>query len=401
MIPATWTQTTIGEISELGSGSTPSRQKQALYFNGGDTPWVKTGDLNNSLILSTEERITAAALKESSCRLYPTGTLLVAMYGGFKQIGRTGLLGIDAAINQALTAVTLDRKQAIPEFVQQWLNHRVDDWKRLAGSSRKDPNITKSEVAAFPIFLPPVSEQAAIVRLLKSWDRGIRQLSDLIASKLRFKQGLMQQLLTGTRRFKGFRDEWQTVHLKDVAEECEERNRGRLSTDSVMAVTKAEGIVPMRERTIAADLDRYSVVKKDYFAYNPMRLNIGSIARWTGDNDVLVSPDYVVFHCKNPDDVDHAIDSDFLDQYRRSSLWERYVTSSGNGSVRVRIYFDDLSGMKLRLPSLKEQQRIAAILSAADREREMLRRELNALKMQKKGLMQKLLTGEVRVGRLQ
>lgn len=164
-----------------------------------------------------------------------------------------------------------------------------------------------------------------------------------------------------------------------------------------MAVTKAEGIVPMRERTIAADIDRYSVVKQDYFAYNPMRLNIGSIARWTGEQDILVSPDYVVFCCKQVSDDGPAIDTDFLDQYRRSSLWARYVTSSGNDSVRVRIYFSDLGSMKLRLPSLAEQRKIAAALNIADHEIALLRKQLDALKRQKKGLMQKLLTGQVRV----
>jgi type I restriction enzyme, S subunit len=228
-------------------------------------------------------------------------------------------------------------------------------------------------------------------------DRGIRLLSELIAAKLRFKQGLMQQLLTGKRRFNGFRDEWHAVHLRDVAEEREERNRGRLAIESVMAVTKAEGIIPMRERTIAADIDRYSVVKKNDFAYNPMRLNIGSISRWSGDGDILVSPDYVVFRCKKPTDGGPGADPAFLDHYRRSRFWERYVTSSGNGSVRVRIYFDDLGRMKLKLPSLPEQRVIATVLNAADREIALLRGQLNALKQQKKGLMQKLLTGQVRV----
>ena len=225
----------------------------------------------------------------------------------------------------------------------------------------------------------------------------IRRLTDLIAAKVCIKQGLIQQLMTGKRRFKGSNDEWHTVHLKDVTEESDERNRGRLGIESVMAVTKAEGIVPMRERTIAADIDRYSVVQKDSFAYNPMRLNIGSIARWTGEDDILVSPDYVVFRCKEPNGIGPAINADFLDQYRRSGLWERYVTSSGNGSVRVRIYFSDLGAMKLRLPSLSEQRKIAAVLNTADHEIDLLRTEMDALKKQKRGLMQKLLTGQVRV----
>lgn len=258
-------------------------------------------------------------------------------------------------------------------------------------SGTAQPKLNLASCQSIPILVPPIEQQKGIAAILTSWERGIRQFADLIAAKVRFKQGLMQQLLTGKRRFKGFDDEWHSVHLKDVAEECEERNRGRLGTESVMAVTKADGIVPMRERTIAADINRYSVVQKDCFAYNPMRLNIGSIARWTGDDDILVSPDYVVFRCKE------AIDADFLDQYRRSGLWERYVTSSGNGSVRIRIYFADLAAMKLRLPPLSEQRKIAAVLLAADREIDLLRKQLDALKQQKKGLMQKLLTGQVRV----
>jgi type I restriction enzyme S subunit len=261
------------------------------------------------------------------------------------------------------------------------------------------PKINQQDLNRLVIPLPPIHIQKDIGAVVSVWDRGIRQLSDLIAAKVRFKQGLMQQLLTGKRRFKSFTGEWRTVHLKDVAEECEERNRGRMGTESVMAVTKAEGIVPMRERTIAADIDRYSVVKKNYFAYNPMRLNIGSISRWSGDTDVLVSPDYVVFHCKKPRGEAPAIDTDFLDQYRRSSLWERYVTKSGNGSVRVRIYFNDLGNMRLNLPSLPEQRKIAAILNSADREIHLLKKELDTLREQKRGLTQKLLTGQIRVGR--
>ena len=165
-----------------------------------------------------------------------------------------------------------------------------------------------------------------------------------------------------------------------------------------MAVTKAEGIVPMRERTIAADIGRYQIVRKNWFAYNPMRLNIGSIARWRGDNDILVSPDYVVFRCNDSNgDDEPGIDPNYLDHLRRSGIWERFVTAAGNGSVRVRIYFSDLAQLKFKLPVLAEQRKIANCLNTADREVAILRAQLEALKRQKKGLMQMLLTGEVRV----
>lgn len=251
--------------------------------------------------------------------------------------------------------------------------------------------------ASLHISLPPLEVQRAISNVIGVWDRGIRQLTDLIAAKVRFKQGLMQHLLTGQRRFKGFRDEWQPVQLHDVTTECDERNRGRLGLDSVMAVTKAEGIVPMRERTIGADIGRYLIVRKNWFAYNPMRINIGSIARWFDDKEIVVSPDYVVFRCNDSNGDGLGMDPDYLDHLRRSGIWERFVTAAGNGSVRVRIYYSDLGHLKFKLPNLIEQRRIANLLNIADQEIDLLRKKLEALKQQKKALMRKLLTGQVKV----
>ncbi|MFP4382217.1 MAG: restriction endonuclease subunit S [Candidatus Sumerlaeia bacterium] len=96
-----------------------------------------------------------------------------------------------------------------------------------------------------------------------------------------------------------------------------------------------------------------------------MRLNIGSIARWPGDEPVLVSPDYIVFCCSN--DSDQKIDPNYLDHFRYSDQWDRFVTLSGDGSVRVRIYFRDLATLRLSIPSLSEQQKIAACLSSLGR----------------------------------
>ncbi len=257
--------------------------------------------------------------------------------------------------------------------------------------------LTSSALNSLELALPPLPEQEAIAAVLSTWDRGIRQLTDLIAAKLRFKQGLMQQLLTGKRRFKGCQEEWHSVQLRDVTTECDERNRGQLGLESVMAVTKAEGIIPMKERTIGADIGRYLIVRKDWFAYNPMRINIGSIARWSGDKEIVVSPDYVVFRCNDSNGDELGMEPDYLDHLRRSGIWEKFVTAAGNGSVRVRIYFSDLGYLKFKLPSLKEQRKIANFFNTADQEIDLLRKQLDAFKQQKKGLMQKLLTGEVRV----
>jgi type I restriction enzyme S subunit len=398
MVPSSWITTTIGEAAKLGSGSTPSRSKQSDYFDGGTIPWVKTGDLNNELVQHTEECITRQALDESSCKIYPVGTLLVAMYGGFKQIGRTGLLGCDAAINQALTAISLDQQIACPAYVQQWLNCRVDHWKRLAGSSRKDPNITKSEVAAFPLLLPPANEQQAIVCILSTWDRGIRQLTDLIAAKVRFKQGLMQQLLTGQRRFKDF----ETRDLRT----CELQDFLTITARPIDRPTKAYKALGLRshgkgtfvrfvEDPEQVQMDTLYQVKKDDLIVNITFAWEGAIAIVSEeDEEALVShrfPTFVFDHSKA------------LPEYLRQVVitpWFIFkmglVSPGGAGRNRV-LNKKDFLKIEIPLPEIDEQSRIASFLGEADREIALLQKSLDSLKQQKKGLMQKLLTGEVRV----
>ena len=102
------------------------------------------------------------------------------------------------------------------------------------------------------------------------------------------------------------------------------RNGSRLPPASVMGVRKEDGIVPMEERLVATDISRYKLVRSNWFAYNPMRLNIGSIARWQGDSVVLVSPDYVVFRCLEQS-TPAALHPEYLDHFRSSSQWDAFV----------------------------------------------------------------------------
>ncbi|MFN9970237.1 MAG: restriction endonuclease subunit S, partial [Phycisphaerae bacterium] len=184
-----WSASTLGELSEISSGTTPLRANPE-FFEGGTIPWVKTTDLNNSLITHTEECITAKA----GARINPIGSILVAMYGGFKQIGRTGMLGMPAATNQAMSVLVVDPNQAVPVYVLTWLNAKVNYWKRIASSSRKDPNVTGSDVAAFPIRLPPIAEQKRIADCLGSFDAAIASGAAALDVIKAHKSGLVQRL---------------------------------------------------------------------------------------------------------------------------------------------------------------------------------------------------------------
>lgn len=184
-----WVRKTLRNIAEIRSGSTPLRAN-ADFYNGGHIPWVKTADLNNSYIVSTEEFITSKA----KAKINPEGAVLVAMYGGFNQIGRTGYLKIPAATNQAISVLEADREIILPIYLLMWLNAKVELWKRIASSSRKDPNVTGADVTNFPVAYPCIGEQQKIADCLSSIDDLIAlQTQKLDALKVH-KKGLMQQL---------------------------------------------------------------------------------------------------------------------------------------------------------------------------------------------------------------
>jgi type I restriction enzyme S subunit len=184
-----WEHTTLGEISQISSGTTPLRSNPE-FFTGGTIPWVKTTDLNNSFITQTEESITIKA----RARINPPGAVLVAMYGGFNQIGRTGCLSVPAATNQALSVLVLNKDLALSAYVLAWLNAKVEVWKRIASSSRKDPNITGSDVSKYPISLPSLAEQQRIASCLSSLDELITAETQKLEALKTHKRGLMQQL---------------------------------------------------------------------------------------------------------------------------------------------------------------------------------------------------------------
>lgn len=281
----------------------------------------------------------------------------------------------------------------------RWLSYliRSDDYRRAlqniaSGTSQSMKKIQKGAFLKLDAPIPPLPEQSKIADILSAWDEALEKLDALIAAKARRKQALMQQLLTGKKRVKGAKGKCKKMQLGDLAENCSEQNKGKLGTEFLYGVTKADGVVPMREHVKGESFHRCKTLEHDWFAYNPMRINIGSIARWQGERTVMVSGDYVVFRC-----FEDRLSPAYLDQLRKSWMWQSFVTRGGNGSVRIRIYFSDLAEFTFPCPSLEEQQHIAAILDAADQELTLLRKQRNTLEQQKRGLMQRLLTGKLRV----
>jgi len=161
----------ISEFCDTGSGTTPSRQKSELYY-GGSIPWIKSGELRESLITECEEKVTELALKETSLKIVPSGALLVAMYGA--TVGRIGRLGIEATTNQAVCHILPDPKIADNQYMFYALQNKTSEFvsKGVGGAQ---PNISQGTIKDTSIYLPPLEEQKRIAAILDQADALRRQ----------------------------------------------------------------------------------------------------------------------------------------------------------------------------------------------------------------------------------
>ena len=399
-IPEDWEVKKLGEVAEMTSGTTPSRANIDFYSNG-SIPWVKTTDLNNGILNSTEESVTNKALEKTSLKLLPKGTVLVAMYGGFNQIGRTAMLGMEATINQALSALICNEK-IYNAYLLSWLNCRVKEWKHLAASSRKDPNITGKDVARFPIAVPPLPEQQRIVSVLSLWDAAIAKQTALIEQLTLRKRGLMQQLLTGKKRLKGFGGEWKNIKLGNIAERITRKNEE--DNKNVVTISAQRGFVVQTDffnKSVASEiLDNYFLVHKNEFCYNKSYSNgypMGAIKRLKSFDKAVVTTLYICFRLKEKP----RTNIDFFEQYCESGLLNKELVKVANEGGRAHGLLNvtpaDFFNMHMRIPSIEEQTAIASVLVNADKEIEIQKQKLAALQEEKKGLMQVLLTGKKRI----
>ena len=169
-VPKGWVWTTLGEVGTWQSGGTPSRSNKTYY--GGNIPWLKTGDLNDGLISYIPESITEEAVANSSAKINPTGSVLIAMYGA--TIGKLGILTFPATTNQACCAC-IEFNAIIQLYLFYFLLSQRNEFIAKGGGGAQ-PNISKEIIVNTFIPLPPLSEQQRIVMEIEKWFALINQV---------------------------------------------------------------------------------------------------------------------------------------------------------------------------------------------------------------------------------
>jgi type I restriction enzyme S subunit len=267
-------------------------------------------------------------------------------------------------------------------------------------------NITNSDFMKMPIPLPPLKEQQKIAEILITWDKAISKQEELIKAKEKLKKGLMQKLLSGEVRFKEFHEEWEEVRLGDIGYTYGGLNN---KTAEDFGCGNAQYITYKN----IFDNDKIDILIFDNVKINnnekQNRVMYGDILFTTSSE----TPEEVGMSSVLLDEIDELYLNSFCFGYRLNDLnilspqFARFyfrsfhmrdkISRLAQGSTRFNLSKLQVMKIKIKLPSLPEQQKIAQVLSIADKEIELLKQKLEELKKQKKGLMQRLLTGEVRV----
>ena len=272
-------------------------------------------------------------------------------------------------------------------------NRQIKDIVQEGARNHGLLNLSIDDFFNIKIRMPNLDEQKKIAEILSTWDEAINLTINLIESKKQFKKALMQNLLTAKIRFPQFKGEWKEIKLGNFLEEKSERNTKNI--DLILSVTNKFGFVTQVEyfdKSVASDnTANYKIVRKGNFAYNPSRINVGSIALLESYEIGILSPMYVVFEClKN-------LDNRFLKFWFQSHSFMGNLFKYLAGSVRESLNVNDMKTISIKLPNLKEQQKVVEVLTACDDEINLLNLKLENLKKQKQGLMQKLLSGKVRI----
>jgi type I restriction enzyme, S subunit len=393
-IPQDWDVVSIGEICNVTSGGTPSRNKPEYW--DGNIPWVKTGEINYCEIKDTEEKITQEGLCNSSAKLVPRGTLLMAMYGQGVTRGKVAMLGIDAALNQACLAI-LQSEKICNEFLYYCLTREYQNLRGI-GNETTQKNLNASIVKEVKVPLPPLLEQKKIAEILSSVDEAIASTQAVIDQTRKVKQGILQQLLTrgiGHTKFKEsaigkIPEAWK---VSTIGESCIIENNLR---KPINAETRAQmrGSYPYYGPTGNVDYLNEYRLEGQYVLIGEDGDHFLKYEKWSMTQ--LVEGQFNVNNHAHVLQGKENCSNKWLFHFFRHRNIIPHLTRQGAG--RYKLNKATLCELKLAIPSLDEQKEISRILDSIDKANESYLDELNQYQKIKQGLMQDLFTGRVRVG---
>lgn len=417
-LPAEWVATKLGdEVASIVGGGTPS--KDVAEYWGGDIPWASVKDFSGSRLSRTQDYITQEAIKASATNLIPAGTLITPTR---MALGRVAVFDCNVAINQDLKAI-FPKPTLLRDFLFYWFQGNADRIE-AAGTGSTVKGIRLEVLREFGLALPPLPEQQKIAAILSTVDDKLDVIARQIEATQTLKQGLMQTLFSrgvGTQDADGrwvphaeFKDselgeipvDWTVAPLGELIEKLMDF-RGR--TPKKLGMDWGGGDIPALSannvRMGYIDFDRECYLGSDelYAAWMvqgdtqkndlvfTMEAPLGNVAVIPDDRKYILSQRVVLLRANQR--VKHS----YLFQYLRSDTFRKILEANSTGTTAKGIQQKRLVQLPVVVPPPEEQGRIADMLSAIDGKLGALQSKQSHHQTLKRGLMQKLLTGEWRV----
>lgn len=375
----------LAELVAFTSGGTPSRTNAAFW--GGNIPWVSGKDMKSFKIRDSIEHVTPAAVAKGT-RVVGPGSILILVRGMalFKGVP-VGLLACEASFNQDVKAL-IPKDGVDPTFLAYSVaaqEHNLLSYVSTAGHGTG--RLITEALETLPIWLPPYDVQRQISALLDTWDEAIATAEKLVEAKEERLIWLADHLA-----FQAI--EW--LLIEDVAEQVSERAGNGFKSFDVFSCTKHDGLVLsddyFKKTVYGADRTDYKVVHPLDLAYATNHIEEGSIGLNIHGKPGIVSPMYTVFRATG---IDPRFLISVLKTERMRREFERRTPASVNRRGGLR--WGDFAEIAIPCPSEDEQTRVLSMLDCAKTDLKASEDSLALLRDQKRGLMQKLLTGQWRV----
>jgi len=408
-IPKEWETRSVIDLFQVETGTTPSTREKE-YWSNGSVNWITPTDLsklNGIYIEESERKITPKALKETNLALMPAGSLVLSTRA---PVGYVAVLKQAATFNQGCKGlVPKDHDKVCPEFYYYLFTSMKSILQNLSGGSTFK-ELSKEKLKNLKIPLPPLPEQRKIAEILSTVDDAIQKVNEAIQRTERLKRGLMQKLLTKGIGHKEFKDseigripkEWEVVKLQDIVSEIKNgfasgkrdengivqirmnnvTTDGRLTFDSYIKVPPPENLekwILKPGDLLFNNTNSYDLVGKSaIFETAPFPCTFSNHFTRIRFKEGVV-PKIILWH--------------FLMLWRRGYFKSVAIRHVGQSAVHTQY----LLRLKIPLPPLPEQRKIAEILSTVDKKSELERKRKEKLEHIRRGLMNDLLTGKRRI----
>jgi type I restriction enzyme S subunit len=377
-----WEKVRLGDVCKTTSGGTPSRDR--IDFYNGDIPWLKSGELHSKYVYSSEESITELGLKNSSAKLCPINSILIAIYG--VTAGTSAILKTEAATNQAVCCIVPFKDKLDYEFLYDVITFKKTDiFKKRVGTYQL--NISQAIIRNTEIPLPPLEEQKQIATLFQSLENAIEQVENQEKNLKALQKKLSSSLISTNPIFGNLLTDknCNLCTFEDITN-CVEKNDKKPLENGItrfvgLEFIEAENFNLQGFGEIEKGTTFTKCFLKNDVLFGKRRAYLKKVA--VADFDGICSGDILVFRAKK-----EKMLPELLPYYVSSDAFIQHAVNTSAGSLSPRTKWKDLKEFKISIPDLKTQKKIAEIF-------QQLQLTLNQLKQQKitlNNLKQKLLS---------